>query len=55
MLAEGRNSNPLFSKIIGQSNSNNIFSDLINLQAKKEIIRQARKSIHASNWSDIVL
>ena len=46
--------NPLYARVIDPSNSNNIFSELINSQAKQKIIQQAKNSIKASDWKDIV-
>lgn len=46
--------NSLYARVIDPSNSNNIFSELINSQAKQKIIQQAKNSINASHWYDIV-
>lgn len=46
--------NRLYARVIDPSNSNNIFSELINSQAKQKIIQQAKNSINVAHWYDIV-
>lgn len=53
-LAKEDSLNPLYFRIIDPSSSNNIFSDLINSQAKQNIIQQARKSTNERCWNNIV-
>jgi len=46
--------NPLFSRIIDPANSNNIFSDLLTVNEKNQIIMKAKNSIRQTDWSRIV-
>lgn len=52
-LAKTQN-NPLFSRIVDPSNTNNILSDLLTNVEKDRIINQAQISISQSIWENIV-
>lgn len=46
--------NPLFSRLIDPANSNNVLSELIEVNEKKNIIRSAQNAIHEQYWENIV-
>ena len=48
-LAKDRG-NPLYARVIDPSNSNNIFSELMNSQAKQKIIQQAIRCFSIFNF-----
>lgn len=52
-LAKTQN-NPLYSRIIDPSNTNNILSDLLTNTEKAKIITQAQATIRANNWNQVV-
>lgn len=46
--------NPLYSRIVDPSNTNNILSDLLTSTEKTKIITQAQATIRATNWNQVV-
>lgn len=47
--------NPLFTRIVDPTNSNNILSDLLTNAEKNKIITQAQVAIRQSNWNQIIV
>lgn len=47
-------SNPLFSRIVDPSNTNNILSDLLSTDEKNNIISKAKIAVSKEYWKDIV-
>lgn len=46
--------NPLFSRIVDSSNSNNILSDLLSITEKNDIVHKAKIAVSKEYWRDII-